>query len=103
MKRLALVASLLIACGSNSPAPVDPVASGSASEPATGSGGACVRTGCSGTVCTEPGNDLMTTCEMKPEYACYQDAECRVQADGKCGWTTAGRLEKCLASPPPLQ
>lgn len=102
MKRLALIA-LLIACGSKSSDPAGPASSGSASEPATGGGGgACVRSGCSGTVCTEPGNDMMTTCEMKPAYACYRDAECKVQAHGKCGWTTDDRLDKCLAAPPPL-
>lgn len=62
-----------------------------------------MTTGCSGTICAEPGNDQMTTCEMKPEYACYQGAECKVQADGKCGWTMDDRLKGCLASPPPLQ
>ncbi len=101
MKRLTLVA-LLIACGSKSSDPVEPAGSGSPSGPATGAGGACVKGGCSGSVCTEPGNDMMTTCEMKPEYACYRDAECKVQADGKCGWTTDDRLETCLAAPPPL-
>jgi hypothetical protein len=99
MKRLALVAAL-IACGSKSSGPVDPASSGSASSPAAGA--ACVKSGCSGSVCTEAGNDMMTTCEMKPEYACYQGAECKVQADGKCGWTADDRLEQCLAAPPPL-
>lgn len=104
MKRLACIAALLIACGSKSSDPVEP-ASGSGSDgsgaPAAGKG-ACVVGGCSGSVCTEPGNDMMTTCEMKPEYACYQDAKCEVQANGRCGWTTDAPLEKCLASPPPL-
>jgi hypothetical protein len=61
-----------------------------------------VKSGCSGTVCTEPGNEVVTTCEMKPEYACYQNAKCERQADGKCGWTQSPELTSCLASPPKL-
>ena len=60
----------------------------------------CIKTGCSGTVCAEPGNDTMTTCEFKPEYACYQSATCERQADGKCGWTQNDALTSCLANPP---
>jgi hypothetical protein len=64
--------------------------------------GACIKTGCSGTVCAEPGNDVVTTCEMKPEYACYQKATCEKQPSGSCGWTETPELAACLASPPPL-
>jgi len=45
---------------------------------------------------------MVTTCEMKPEYACYQNATCERQGDGKCGWTQTPDLTKCLANPPPL-
>lgn len=69
-----------------------------------GSGaGACVTTGCSGTVCAEPGNEVMTTCEMKPEYACYKTAACERQPDGACGWTQTPALQTCLGNPPPIQ
>lgn len=105
MKRLALVL-LFAACGGGKPAtgPVDP---SQAEAPPPQQGDAvvtgCIKAGCSGTICIESGADqLMTTCEMKPEYACYQGAECKVQSSGKCGWTIDERLEKCLASPPPL-
>lgn len=65
------------------------------------SGGAtCVPTGCSGTVCAEAGNDIATTCEYRPEYACYRSAQCEPQADGKCGWTQTAELAACLANPP---
>ncbi len=63
-------------------------------------GGECVRGGCSGTLCSEPGNDMATTCEWKPEYACYQKAECKRQAGGACGWTKTPELDACLANPP---
>jgi hypothetical protein len=65
--------------------------------------GTCVKSGCSLTVCTEPGKEEVTTCEMKAEYACYQDATCERQADGTCGWTQTPALTSCLASPPKLE
>ena len=63
-------------------------------------GGECVRGGCSGTLCSEPGNDMVSTCEWKPEYACYQKAECKRQAGGACGWTKTPELDACVANPP---
>lgn len=106
MTRLLFVLAVA-ACGSSSttpsqPAPPPPAegeGGGEGSAPATGE---CVKSGCSGTVCTTPGNEMMTTCEMKPEYACYRDAECKVQENGECGWTMDDKLTACLASPPPL-
>jgi eight-cysteine-cluster-containing protein len=58
----------------------------------------CRATGCSGTVCSA--EDVVTTCEFRPEYACYQDATCAAQSDGQCGWTMTPELEACLADPP---
>jgi hypothetical protein len=58
----------------------------------------CKKTGCSGQVCAD--RDMITTCEMRPEYACYRTAECKVQADGRCGWTQTDALRRCLANPP---
>lgn len=94
------IVTLLAACGSKSnPAPdpdpePDPVGDGSG-------GAACVTGGCSGTTCVEEGGDgMVTTCEWKAEYACYQQATCQRQADGACGWTQTDELTACLASPP---
>lgn len=70
-----------------------------------GAGGpqpACVPGGCSGQVCIEQGEEVITTCEMRPEYACYRDAACERQPDGQCGWTPTPALQQCLANPPPL-
>ena len=61
-----------------------------------------MKTGCSGTVCAEPGSDVVTTCEFKPEYACYREATCERQPDGKCAWTQSAELTACLANPPPM-
>jgi eight-cysteine-cluster-containing protein len=85
----------LFACGAKSAPASEP---GPAKPPATAND--CVKTGCSGTVCAEPGNEAVTTCEFRPEYACYRDAACERQADGKCGWTQTPALTACLASAP---
>ena len=59
---------------------------------------ACKKTGCSGQVCAD--QNMMTTCEWRPQYACYRTAECKRQGDGKCGWTRTAALEHCLGHPP---
>lgn len=60
--------------------------------------GPCIRTGCSGQICSD--RDVVTTCEYRPEYACYRNARCERQADGRCGWTMTPALRACLANPP---
>lgn len=65
-------------------------------------GSACRRTGCSGQLCGD--EDVATTCEYRPEFACYRDAACEPQGDGSCGWTPSDDLARCLAetSGPPM-
>lgn len=63
----------------------------------TGSGG-CMIVGCSSQICSD--EDVITTCEFRPEYACYQGAECKRQVNGECGWTQTPQLTACLANPP---
>jgi hypothetical protein len=85
---------ILLACGNSKPKPAeDP-------KPPPATAGDCIKTGCSATICTEPGKDVVTTCEFKPEYACYRDATCERQGDGTCGWTSTPKLTDCLAHPP---
>ena len=55
---------------------------------------ACKRAGCSGHVCSD--KDVITTCEFRPEYACYKSATCERQADGACGFTKTPELDSCL-------
>jgi uncharacterized protein DUF6748 len=55
---------------------------------------ACKKTGCSSQVCAD--ENVITTCEWRPEYACYQKARCERQADGKCGFTRTPELVACL-------
>ena len=93
----ALLLVFVLACGTkNSSPPTQPA-------PPPNQAGECVKSGCSGTVCTEPGNDVVTTCEFKPEYACYDSATCTRQSDGKCGWTQTPELAACLKNPPPAK
>ena len=54
----------------------------------------CIVTGCSGQICAS--QEMYTTCEWLPEYACYHSATCEVQADGACGWTMTDELITCL-------
>lgn len=55
----------------------------------------CRPTGCSGQVCAD--EEVMTTCEYREEYACYQSARCERQANGGCGWTETPELQQCLS------
>lgn len=58
----------------------------------------CVVGGCSGQVCyDEADGPIFTTCEWRPEYACYDSATCERQPDGNCGWTPTPELSMCLA------
>lgn len=61
-------------------------------------GDGCMVGGCSGQLCGDGmlKSDLITTCEYRPEYACYQSATCERQRDGQCGWTTTPKLTQCL-------
>ena len=57
-------------------------------------GGKCFKTGCSSQVCAD--RDVITTCEFRPEYACYQKAICERQRNGECGFTQTAELAACL-------
>jgi hypothetical protein len=58
---------------------------------------ACVKSGCSGQICAD--RSMFSTCEFRPEYACFRTATCARQADGGCGWTQTPALTSCLANP----
>jgi eight-cysteine-cluster-containing protein len=93
MKNSIWLSILLVAACGGSPKPApEPI-------PDPPHGADCVAGGCSGTVCSDQ-EGVMTTCEWRPEYACYKDAECTRQPDGNCGWTQDDSLTACLASPP---
>lgn len=107
----ALGGAALVSCNgcSSTPEPdtppptatVAPVGSEGATDPATlppPDGGECVKGGCSGELCQEPGGQApaFTTCEYKREYDCYKTAICGRDADGQCNWQMTTELEKCL-------
>lgn len=60
----------------------------------------CVPGGCSNQLCVEQGEDAISTCEWRPEHACYRSASCERQPNGQCGWTPTPALQQCLANPP---
>ena len=87
---------LALACGSTAAPPPSPPPSAAPSDAGGASSVPCVRSGCSGTVCVEQGDEVMTTCEYRPEYDCYQQAACERQPTGACGWTETEQLEACI-------
>jgi hypothetical protein len=63
-------------------------------KPDTGSMKPCIKTGCSSQICAD--HNVISTCEFRPEYACYQKATCARQSDGNCGFTKTPELTACL-------
>ncbi len=59
--------------------------------------GACYRGGCSSQLCTDK-PDMVSTCEYREEYGCYQSATCERQPNGQCGWTQTESLKMCLSN-----
>jgi|CXWL01.1.fsa_nt_gi hypothetical protein len=70
-----------------------------AESPVTSPKDGCHIGGCSAQLCTEQ-PDMMSTCEYRAEYACYQTAECKRQTSGQCGWTQTSELHACLDTKP---
>jgi hypothetical protein len=62
------------------------------------SAGQCYVGGCSQQLCTDQPN-MASTCEFRPEYACYKTARCERQASGQCGWTLDAAAVACLENP----
>jgi eight-cysteine-cluster-containing protein len=56
----------------------------------------CKPGGCSGQVCTDR-DDLVTTCEWREHYACYNTLGiCERGVDGHCGWRETPELTACI-------
>jgi hypothetical protein len=66
-------------------------------------GAGCKIGGCSSQLCVDESNDeVVTNCQFKEEYACYQNyqlAICEKQTNGQCGWTQTEELKACLKDP----
>ncbi|MBW3015080.1 eight-cysteine-cluster domain-containing protein [Candidatus Woesearchaeota archaeon] len=55
----------------------------------------CIVGGCSGTICSsKQAGPIFSTCEWKPEYECYKEANCGC-VQGRCAWKD-GNLESCI-------
>lgn len=61
----------------------------------------CFIGGCSSQICSDQ-SDVVSSCEYRSEYSCYQKATCERQVSGECGWTKTTELESCLLNPPAL-
>lgn len=55
----------------------------------------CEVGGCSGQVCAKGGKRIITTCEYRPEYACYKFTDCAC-VDNKCKWVEKQEFVRCL-------
>lgn len=56
----------------------------------------CVKSGCSGEVCVEEGDDVTTTCIYLKWYPCLSLTRCERQVSGQCGWTENKTYLNCL-------
>ena len=56
----------------------------------------CIKSGCSGQLCVNKNENVMTTCEWKEIYKCYKLAPCEKQTDGKFHFTPNQEFTKCL-------
>ena len=54
----------------------------------------CMKTGCGGQICSD--EQVISTCEWRPEHECYRRARCERQANGECGFTPSRDLTACL-------
>jgi len=93
---LSLLVTLSLACWTSAEARADALRPHSI----TSDSAACQRTGCSGQVCAD--RSVITTCEWREEYSCYQTAACARQPDGQCGWTQTAELALCLHGGTPI-
>jgi eight-cysteine-cluster-containing protein len=57
---------------------------------------ACVRSGCSGEVCVEEGQEVLTACIFREEFECLQYTTCERQLNTKCDWTPTPAYLACL-------
>jgi hypothetical protein len=57
--------------------------------------GGCFIGGCSSQICSDV-SDVVSTCEYRTDYVCYQSGRCERQAGGECGWTQTPELLQCL-------
>lgn len=61
----------------------------------------CQVTGCSGQICANEGENIVSTCEWREQYACYKQpgSQCIQDEQGQCGWVMTEALQMCLSVP----
>jgi hypothetical protein len=57
-------------------------------------GAKCVVSGCSSEICSD--SEVMSTCQFRPEYACYAKARCERLSSGVCGWNKTPEYKACI-------
>jgi hypothetical protein len=62
----------------------------------------CVRAGRSCVDSKEFEKFKIMTLEFRRTDACYDNASCELQPNGKCGFTPTEELSQCLKNPPPF-
>jgi eight-cysteine-cluster-containing protein len=56
----------------------------------------CTTGGCSGTICqAKKSPPVITTCEYRPEYACYRQIQCGC-VNGACTWKEDANFKTCV-------
>lgn len=57
----------------------------------------CIIGGCSNTICqSKQGEQIMSICEWRDEYTCYQSIPCGCNA-GLCAWEKTPEFQSCFA------
>lgn len=56
----------------------------------------CTTGGCSSTICqSEQGEQMMSICDWREEYACYNSISCGCN-EGRCAWEKTPAFESCI-------
>jgi len=96
---LTLAIGLLAACAgrtANEPE-VASADESQAARPQEATRAACKRGGCSSELCVSvDAEPVATACRWQAHFACYDNADCALQADGQCGWTETEALKRCI-------
>ncbi len=65
-------------------------------------GAGCAVAGCSKEICAEASeaDGVVSSCVYLAQFACYKNARCERQSDGKCGWRQTAELQACINASP---
>ncbi|OGM25676.1 hypothetical protein A3D01_05855 [Candidatus Woesebacteria bacterium RIFCSPHIGHO2_02_FULL_39_13] len=61
--------------------------------------GKCTIGGCNSELCSDSSQEeRVSICIFDPKSACYKNAVCERQVNGKCGWSQTEELTSCLSN-----